>query len=279
MTCTSSLSDMDYFFMVSFSVLSFICYTSLIVYIIKKHDMDDFCSRIIFYISINGSIRCLFKSFQLPSTVSSKTLCSLIGFFYGSSNLSTVLWCLYIAVALYQALIQHEYNYFKHHNIWFFFSFIVVPGLFSIPFITMSYGENKGICFFNRSTIGNLYRICLSSIPSFIMVFAGLIIYLKIWRKMKRYDKDCVSNILFVRGYIFIIVTIVCLIPLVIVRMYDFLGNACIPGTIFVIVEAWMALHGILLIFSFMLYNRAKKRFRQKSLGEGATSLIDAQKI
>lgn len=61
--------------------------------------------------------------------------------------------------------------------------------------------------------------------------------------------------------------------------MYDFLGNACIPGTIFVIVEAWMALHGILLIFSFMLYNRAKKRFRQKSLGEGATSLIDAQKI
>jgi hypothetical protein len=266
MKCLNYISDQEYYIMMSFSLFSLGTYLIFIYFLLKKSILKDFCSRVLFYLSAIGALRSLFKCLQLPSTINDKAFCSIIAYFSAVTNFSSIIWSMSISVTLYQALINHEYNYFKHHSRWFVSSFIIAPLIFSLPFVTNSYSNYKGVCFFANDELSNIYGLILSTLPNILMFITGLLVYWRIWTKMKPYDDECTWNILFARGYIFIIITMLVLSPLVIINTLGLFIDICLSSQIYVFIECWISLNALGNVIGYLAYERVNVNIRRRSL-------------
>ena len=266
MKCLSNISDQEYYIMMSFSLFSLGTYLLFIYFLLKKFVLKDFCSRVLIYLSAIGAVRSLFKCLQLPSTIENKAFCSIIAYFSGFTNFSSIVWSMSISITLYQALINHEYNYFKYHSRWFVSSFIIAPLIFSLPFITDSYSNYKGICFFADNELSDIFGLVLSTVPNILMFLSGLLIYWRIWTKMKPYDNECTRNILFARGYIFIIITLLVLSPLVIINTLGLFVSICLSSQIYVFIECWVSMNAMWNVIGYLVYEKVNFNIRQKSL-------------
>lgn len=281
MKCLTSISEQEYLIMTAFSSFSLLTYLIFIFFLIKKSVFKDFCSRIVIYLSALGALRSLFKALQFPSTVKNPTFCSLIAYFTGATNFSSIMWSISISISIYDALINHEYNYFKHHSKWLILNFFIVPVLFALPLISESYSEYKGICFLANNQLGNILGILLSTLPNIVMVVVGIILYWRIWNKMRKFDDECALNILFARGYVFIIITVITLLPVAVICALNLVIDICLSSSVYVLVECWISFNAAGNVIGYFAYEKIRMKYRQRSLERpfNSSSIFDKEVI
>ncbi|OMJ65214.1 hypothetical protein SteCoe_38787 [Stentor coeruleus] len=280
MGCTKNISNDDYYIILSFSIFSIIFSVGLIGAIVAKGLLKDFCMRIVFYMTVNDLIRGIIFSFMLPGFVENKELCMIIAFAIGSTYMSNILLGISITIVMYQALIKNEYDYFKYHLFWVLLCFFIVPALYALPLFTESLGNDGGFCFFKNDIVGNIWRFILNYLPSLFCLIFGSFVFFKVRSKIKKYRKDATTNLIFVRGYLFALIILAMVTPLMILKTYELAENECNSPYMSSAIEVWMNFHSVFNAIAFVITEKSKKKFIKRStdmdcLNYSSESLVD----
>ncbi len=250
MTCQASSIEFQYYFYLSCSMLSLICCTYVICVCIYFKLLEGLSFKIVFYIAINDSIRALVIAIPIRQ-YHLEHWCDVFGFIISSIFLSTIVWASCICVTLYQIMIKETSHYERYHKVWLGIAYGLVPAIQALPIITDSYSLDTGLCSLEDTTTGNLWRLCIIYVPAWALIVLALVVFIKVYLKLKTEQTQAMKSIILDRGFIYVLLVILILIPMTCLRISEALLEDC-PLEYFAIFSyGLISLHGFLNFLAF----------------------------
>ena len=214
-------------------ILNLICcglscaFSLLVIFVIfKKSLFKTYSFKILTYISLNDFLRSLIGLFE-SLIVDNNPSCLIYGFFDNYFFLSNMVLSLCLTCTIYQIVVLENFSFEKYHKHWVLFSFVAVGFILSFPFITNSYGKSSGLCQINIDKVGNIWRIIIIYTTSLSMLFAIIIISVKIYKKIKLLGTISFISIVFERGLVYTFIISLVLIPFFVIRVLQIFTDDC----------------------------------------------------
>ena len=243
MVCFSEIPNFQLGLDLSTSGLSLILNLLVIYFIIKNSLFKVYSFKILTYISINDSIRSLVGVFEalLPYNHSA---CLIYGFLYNYIYLSNMIFALYLTFSIFQIVVAENFSFEKYHKYWVFSSVFGSAFVQALPFITNSYGTEDHICEILIDETGTFWRFFGLYTPLLIMLIIIIILSYKIYKKIRELNTITFPSIVFERGLIYAIIISIILLPVFIIRLYQYFDNNCSAKNSMIIMNSLFILQG-----------------------------------
>lgn len=243
MVCFSEIPNFQLGLDLSTSGLSLILNLLVIYFIIKNSLFKVYSFKILTYISINDSIRSLVGVFEalLPYNHSA---CLIYGFLYNYIYLSNMIFALYLTFSIFQIVVAENFSFEKYHNYWVFSSVFGSAFVQALPFITNSYGTEDHICEILIDETGTFWRFFGLYTPLLIMLIIIIILSYKIYKKIRELNTITFPSIVFERGLIYAIIISIILLPVFIIRLFQYFDNNCSAKNSMIIMNSLFILQG-----------------------------------
>lgn len=268
MKCSENFALFYLYFSTASAVLSILGALSVMVAIIKFDHLKTFSFKILFYISITDFFRGIAAIVQ---NFASSRYCGFVAFVINTTFISSTVWAICLSYTLYQIVVKEECDFEKKHKYWFFMSFITVPFLEALPFITNSFSFYDGMCQITLNFIGNIYRFLLLYIPGLIMIIGMFWLFSKVYFKVKLMSNSVIKNVIFDRGLIYPIILAVIIVPLTITRavMALYLNCSSLHAALFL--NGIVILHGFINSLVFFCSDSVRNMIASKNCNTNGT--------
>lgn len=215
----TNISDSsEFFIMISFAILTIVFSIPVIIIIIIKKFYQNYAFRILLYIAINDILKSILSFFP-PLLIKDSPICTLIATATYFILLSNISWACCINATIFQIIVLESPNFERYQNFWLVFSYLI-PAVFSfLPLITSSYGYSEGFCELKLNKMGNIWRFSIFYIPVTMNLIITLLLFIKVYRKVKNFEMEEIKNVIFVRGFIYSIIISSVIVPFEAVRI------------------------------------------------------------
>lgn len=238
-------------------------FSLLVIYvIIKKSLFKTYSFKILTYISLNDFLRSLIGLFE-SLIVDNNPSCLVYGFLDNYFFLSNMVLSLCLTCTIYQIIVLELFAFEKHHKYWVLLSSVAVGFILSLPFITNSYGKCAGLCQITNDRVGNIWRFFVVYATSLFMLFAIIIISVKIYKKIKLLGNISFKSIVFERGLVYTLIISLVLIPFFVVRVIQIFVDDCNIQSYVTIVYIFYNLQGFLNAIVFFSNKTIRRLFKK----------------
>lgn len=250
MTCEDS-DTLDVFYIVTAicAILSLLgCTFILLIYAVAK-ELRVYAFKLVAYLAFCDLVKSL--AIIIPSYKSELLyyLCSVQGFFLVSFSLSNLIWVLAISVSLVQFIVYKIQDVEKYHKYWFLLSFVLVPGLCTLPFITDSYGSVYTWCTLKVEGPSKYWRYIIDFVPRWLSILLIISCYIKIYIHIKKNEfiNDDEDQRLFLRRMIaYPAIILIAFLPLTTLRFLQTNSGKCKYSTLALVAYATFSIYGFL---------------------------------
>ena len=253
--CSSDYGDLQYYLFLSCASLSFFGSVYVIKSCIQRNLLNIYSFKVIFYMAINDVVRSLAISVPVHMESIFSAYCEELGYIISVTFVSNTIWAACISLTLYQVVVLKIEYYEKFQKFWLVLSYIVLPLLEGLPFITNSYGYDDGFCSLRNNIYADIWRLTIIYIPGWLLIFLVLFLFIKIRSCLKPIQKNPTRNIILERGYIYAIIIILLLIPLTVQRILQVFDDSCPSIYLSVFSYGLVALHGF---FNAVVFSKNK---------------------
>lgn len=199
--------------------------------------------KIVLWISINDLIRS--GAYMIPTRfLSNYTICMTYGIIINVAFTNNVIWAFYIVFSLYRIMftfIAEEKNYFNHV---LFITLTIIPSVHLITIPTNSISIDLAICTFDKNDSGFIFRTSQMSLL-LLLTIISIIIYIKIYLRAKKYELLSMSELIFQKGMLLAIITILISSFIMLIRILEFVYGFCHLKVFFIVYYALISLHGL----------------------------------
>lgn len=253
----SELEKILYYTLLSGSIFSVIgCL--FIVYIYFRYTyLRGLSLKIVLWISINDLVRS--GVYIIPTRfLSDYTICMVYGIVINVAFTNNVIWAFYIVVSLYRIMFTFKAESKNYFNYVLLFTLVVVPLVHLIAIPTNSIGKDLAICTFSRSDSGFIFRTSQMGLI-FTLTIISIFIYIKIYIQAKRYQLISMSELIFQKGMILAIITILISSFIMLIRILEFIYGFCSLQVPFIVYYALISLHGFFDLLGFLANNNIRR--------------------
>lgn len=236
--------EIFHYILLTCSVPSVISCLFMIFAYLRIRNLQSSSLRIVFWMSINDLIRNGFYMIPMKYLQNNK-VCMVYGVVINTALTNNSVWAMFIVIALYQVMFSYERDVERYFKYAFFTTLIFVPAYNISAISTDSFGLNYGICTFNRSLHGLIWR---SVQEGFILatVVVNLVLYGIIYRKQQRFKMLTFKEVIFDKGMIFVLITMITITFLMLFRYVEIGNSICDVYILGIMSSITISLHGFL---------------------------------
>lgn len=250
MTCEDS-ENLDVFYIITTicAILSLLgCAFILLIYLVAK-ELRVYAFKLVAYLAFCDLVKSL--AIIIPSYKSELLyyLCSVQGFILVSFSLSNLIWVLAISVSLVQVIVYKIQDVEKYHKYWFLLSFVLAPGICTLPFITDSYGSVYTWCTLKVEGPSKYWRYVIDFVPRWISIFLILSCYVKIYMHIKKNEliNDDEDQRLFLKRMVaYPAIILIAFLPLTTLRFLQTNSGKCKYYSLALVAYATFSIYGFL---------------------------------
>lgn len=239
--CSSSFEVLRIYFDIASASLTILSSLAVIFVCLKYNFARVLSFRILFFMSINDVIRGAITLFPKTSKY-----CGIILFIQNATYMSNLAWATCLSFILFQIIVKELENFSKYFIYWLIYCIIFIPTVQILPLITKTYTENDNTCLFQFNLTGTIFRYSLVYIPGTLMLIIMLILYIKVYKKIKLVGVETVKSLIFDMGFIYPLIIAVTCVPLAIARTVETITEDCLMGVIAAILDEFLILHGFI---------------------------------
>lgn len=246
-----------YYTLFSCSIPTVISCLFMIFVYLKYNNLRGLSLRIVFWMSINDLLRSGFYMIP-PGYLESYVICTTYGFIINVTFTNNAIWAIYIVITLRKILFSFAKETKTYFSYFLFTTLFIVPLYHIGPLLTNSYGNNRGICTFKNDDLGIIWR----SIQMGIIIAAGIlsiVIYINIYIKTKRFELLSISDLIFQKGMIFAIITILTSSFIITFRYLEVSFSICNTYIFGIISCVAISLHGFFNFLAVMSNNNIRR--------------------
>jgi hypothetical protein len=252
-----------YYLLIGCSVPSVLgCFLITFIYYYFK-DLRGLSLRIVLYIAINDGIRSILY-FVPVDRLHDDAFCKAFGYIFSTTFVSNAAWAMCIAVTLYMSNVKYRENYEYYHKIFFILSYVLIPIIQALPFITDSIGYNDGICTVINTKEGQLWRIATDYVPMISLNSACFFIYLRIYYVFKHLGVLHINEIMLEKGMIYPVIMCVVITPLLVLRVLELFYSSCQLFELAIISYGLLALHGFFNTLALLANRNIRRHIREE---------------
>ena len=207
-----------------------------------------------FYLIFNLAIAQFFVTleFILPISLDSQmVVCKTLAVITNSCQLVSLVWITYIAVNIYQVVTGNVFFFDKHKVFWTLVAWVGVPLVNCIPLITGSYNRIGRTCSFSMDFVGDMERLILFYIPSWIMLLLTIACYIQIFMKINRFELEATYKRILIRLSMYPLILGINIMLFTFLRLSYYLFEPCTTVLIEFISYTIIALNGF---FNFLIF-------------------------
>lgn len=265
--------------MISLCITSIISSIFVIVLCIIPDLIEKLSGRLLILFSFNNLCRSLLFILGLFST---GYFCLIVGFLKNIFLMSNVLWSLFIVRRIVQCTIKKEDISPNKFYYWFLFSYIGIPALESLAFITNSF-DNTICDGIKQDLTGVIWRITIVYTPSLLATGWILWLYYKILKFIKLKININAIEFSIERGLLYSLQFVIIFIPLPFLRILSVYSDSAIVECFIFAEAALINFQGTILLILTLLRTSIKlwicckssDLLRFESEGEYISSIIN----
>lgn len=246
--CYSKFDTFQVYAQIVFASLSILSSFIVMFICIKYSFIKTLAFRIVFFMSINDILRGIIT--LLPKT---QQYCGIIFFIQNATYMSNLSWATCLSCTIHQIVVSESCNYSKYFPYWFILSFILIPIIESLPIFTKTFTEQNNNCIFEFSLLGNILRYSILYIPGTLMLVLILVLFVKIYKKVKLIGIESVKSLVYERGFIYPLIMASICVPLIVFRTIEVITLDCYSGVVCSILDDLVILHGFFNALAFFL--------------------------
>ena len=193
MSCSELGEEVLYYINLISSILSLIGSLLVIYFIISKGLFSTLSFKILFYMSVNDTLRSIasiFQSFILDPSKSCTIICFLVNF----QLVSNLFWALSLSATIYQIIVLELTDFEKYHKYWFILSYVVVGCLEISPIITDSFVYSQGRCQLGLDWKGEVWRLMIVYFPAAVILIISFYLFAMVYKKLKVFENFSIKN-------------------------------------------------------------------------------------
>ena len=264
MACLVDYSD-NYFFYPIFvcGILSLFASSFIILfYLFSK--TKTYSIKLIFYIAMSEFI--LSTQYIIPISYQTEinTICISLAIMFNTADISGIVWITYIAIIIYQVIVNSNENYEKYEIFWIVFAWIMVPLLNSIPIFTHSIGAVGNTCTYTQDLTGNIIRFSIFYFPAWALICVSVFCYFKVFSEIKLIDLQGEHKKLVEQLSIYPVVISVKMVFMTCLRAFSFFIQDCALVVIELIFSCIIAICGFVIGMIFLRNPSLKNCFDRK---------------
>ena len=243
----SQIYEILHYILLTCSVPSVISCLFMIFAYLRIRNLQSSSLRIVFWMSINDLIRNGF--YMIPiDYLKNKNICVIYGIVINTALTNNSVWAMFIVIALYQVMFSYERDVERYFKYAFFITLVLVPAYHISAMSTNSFGFNYGICTFKGALHGLIWR---SVQEGFILatVVVDLVLYAIIYRKQQRFKMLTLKEVIFDKGMIFVLITMITITFLMLFRYVEIGNSICKVYILGIMSSITISLHGF---FNFL---------------------------
>ena len=244
MTQRCLIEDTEFYVTVVTNSISISSAILVIILCLISKFIERLTSTIIIFLSINSAAR---SSLDIASLYASGVPCIIISYLKNIFLISSVIWSGFIAKTLDDVItLKKDYNP-KLFQLAFLTSYLIMPLIQLLPFITSSY-ETKKCSGLQINKIGLIWRMTIAYFPCLIIISFTIILYYRMYKYIKSKDNASIKGILIDRGLLFSIIFIIIFLVLAIIRIVEYFHqnyeSSCfkLVGVIFIYLQGLFVL-------------------------------------
>lgn len=265
----SGNQNLIFYLQMAFASLSVIFSIVMISTYFYIKSLQVFYFRIVIYVACTDCLRSVLYMIPL-SLVQSRIICIAVAILDTALAFNLILWTTLISLILYQVILNSKESFAEYEKTFKILSF-VFPLFYLLPLSTDSYGTNVTVCTYTNTLAGNIWRLCLYSIPAWLFSLSSLIAFCKIFTKIKHIELKEETKQLIETVFIYPILLLIVLFFVTIVRIIEiFSGDSCEFFVFYVISILLTSLQGFLNSMIFFLTPTVrlavKSKIRQKRI-------------
>jgi hypothetical protein len=260
MSCSIN-QDLGFILPLSIAILSFLGSVFIIVVCITKNLMQVYTFKILIFIAINDIIRSILFSIPLQQ-IGKTSYCKVIAYLLNVFFLSTITWSACICTTIYKRIVKGQGDHEKHHKYWVILAYPVNILLESLPYSTNSFTFSDGSCSLQRDFAGNIWRFTLIYCPAWLILLFTLFIFTKVYKEVKKHQKNAGKSVIFDRGFIYPIIIAIIITPLTIARIVEIFSSSCSMSSFIFVSFCILNIHGILNAVVFVMNENVRTSFQ-----------------
>lgn len=272
MGCNSDTQYISYAILTGSSV-SVLC-SVFIIYLSFHKVFDKLTFRLLYHLAINDVLRAV--CLVLCIFYTNSTVRKYLSPFYIYSLISSIFWSLYLSVTLYKLIVKKDKNQEQYYKYWFLSNYTIVLGICLVPLATNSYGYTSHICSIKVDKSSFIWRLSVSYLFISFITIADLILYYKIYKTLKKVELNAVKNIIFDRGFVYIILIVVQYLPMVAIGIISMESHSCTSQVLQSCVHIIISFHGLFNFTALILKSHVRltiKKLLFESKSSELTSL------
>lgn len=244
MGCKNLTLDVQYYCILSCSLLSVFGSLLIIFPYIFFPKIRNFSFKIIFFIAISDFVRSL--NFTIPSyAINNQISCKLSAYILQCTIIFTIGWTTAISTTLYKIVLKSQQEFGKDTLFWSILC--VITCLISlVPMINNNSGLYGTMCSYKKDTDGDLFRLALTYIPAWLGISISLYCYIKIYTHISEINLDDCRKLILQKFVMYPFSLIAVYLPLSMARLLEYFIDGCWFRTFEFFAILVLCLHGLM---------------------------------
>jgi hypothetical protein len=190
--------------------------------------------------------------------------CFILAYVNSICLVSNVIWALSIPATLYMVLIKDVHNIEKYHIRWVLCCYVVLPCILALPYSTNSYGADGLVCALKENYDSYIWSVTLIYAPSWVLIIVIIVLYVKLYRHVRRKKEIKYKSIITDRGMIYSLIIGFSMLPMTIIRLIYLFHHSCTLNTLYYLSLGLIHLQGFFNLIALALNANVRKAIKHK---------------